>query len=196
MPVALLLLDYQKGILNSPVIPWDPADAPKTVAAAAEALAKAARAAKVPVVHVGVVRTRARGVFDEKRSQAALASGKGPRDTIALEHGSVDVEFVVAPQAGEDVVHKVGVSGFEGTRLDQVLRNLGVTDVLACGVFTHMAVESTVRQGFDKGYRMAVAAEACASPKIPLHQGSLERGIASFARVLNQAEAMALLRGA
>jgi Isochorismatase family len=39
----------------------------------------------------------------------------------------------------------------QGTRLDMLLRNGNIHDVVVAGAFTRMVVESTVRQGFDLG---------------------------------------------
>ena len=130
-------------------------------------------------------------MLDEPRTAAAVKSGKTPRLIMPLGFGSADVEFVLAPRADEEVDHKIGVSAFGGTRTETLLRNLGSTDVIVAGVFTHMAVESTVRHGFDLGFRLHVAAPACCSPTRALHDASLSTGISNFARVLTDTAAVA-----
>ena len=42
--------------------------------------------------------------------------------------------------------------------------------MLVAGLYSHMAVGSTVRQGFDLGYTMVVPADACAGPNAELHE--------------------------
>lgn len=194
MTVALVLLDLQKGILLSDWVAFEDPDGPRKVIAVAGKLHGAARAAGVPVIHVGVVRPRARGAFDAVRTANAVKSGRAPRDLLALAAGSDDIGFAVVPDAGDEVVHKIGVSAFQGTRLDTLLRHAGVENVVVAGAFTHMAVESTVRQGFDLGYRMTVVEDACCSPTAAAHNSALAVGIPSFAVVVKSAQVDELFR--
>jgi len=184
---ALVLLDIQRGILASDAIKFENPETPSALLAAAGAMLKAARAAGILVVHVGVARPPRRGAFDESRTAMAKKSGKVPRDMLALAAGSPEVEFLLDVAAEEERIYKVGVSAFEGTRLDQVLRNGGIHEVVVGGAFTHMVVESTVRQGFDLGYRMVVAQDACCAPMPPPHNNSLATGIPNFAVVTDSA---------
>lgn len=183
MSACLMLLDMQHGILQSGRIPFEAAAIPETVIREAEALTKIARMDNVPVIHVGVVRTNATGVLDEPRTQAARKSGKVPRDVLPLAAGTKDIEFVVAPQVDEEIVYKIGVSAFAGTRAEPIIRNLDARDVFVAGAFTHMVVESTVRSGFDLGFRMHVVASACCAPAKAIHEASLSGSIPNFARV-------------
>lgn len=194
MTIALVLLDLQKGILLSDRIKFEDPDAPRKVLAAADALRNAARAAGVPVIQVGVVRPRARGAYDALRSSNAVKAGKAPRDILSLAAGSDDVAFALAPHPDEEIVHKVGVSAFQSTRLDALLRNARVDDVVVGGAFTHMVVESTVRQGFDLGYRMTVVEDLCCAPAAAPHNAALTVGIPNFAVVVKSAEAVALFQ--
>jgi biuret amidohydrolase len=193
MPAALVLLDLQHGILSSPAVAWENPRTPAMVTATADELLRAGRAARLLVVHAGVVRAQARGALDEIRTSAAHKSGRAPRDVLAMAAGTRDVEFALAPVAGEEIVHKMGVSAFAGTRLDLLLHSVGVRDVFIGGVFTHMVVESTARQGFDLGYRMHVVSDACAAPATAPHQNALATGIPNFAVVLNVGDAVAAM---
>ncbi|MBS0320777.1 MAG: cysteine hydrolase [Proteobacteria bacterium] len=193
MTVALVLLDLQVGLVRSPRIAWEDPATPGRAIEAARALLDAARGNGVPVIHVGVVRPHARGQFDTPRTMVARKSGRIPRDVAPLEAGSDDTAFVLVPGPGEEVVHKVGVSAFQGTRLDALLRNAGIHDVVVAGAFTHMVVESTVRQGFDLGYRMTVVTDACCAPVAAAHQAAMTVGIPSFAIVAGLEESVALL---
>jgi gluconolactonase len=64
------------------------------------------------------------------------------------------------PREDELVLDRVRMSAFSGTSLDVMLRNLGVTDVVVVGVWTNMAVEHTVRDAADLGYRATVVSDA------------------------------------
>jgi nicotinamidase-related amidase len=194
LAIALVLLDLQKGILSSSAITFENPDTPRATLRAAESLLNAARAAARPVVHVGVSRSHHRGAFDNPRSANALKSGRVPRDILALAPGSPEIEFELRPAATEDTIYKMGVSAFEGTRLDQVLRNAQVREVMVAGAFTHMVVESTVRQGFDLGYTMIVVSDACCAPVPGPHNNALAVGIPNFALVMDSAQAIERLK--
>jgi nicotinamidase-related amidase len=113
---------------------------------------------------------------------------------LALSAESADVEFVLSPAPDEETVHKIGVSAFQGTRLDALLRNAAIQDVVVAGAFTHMVVESTVRQGFDLGYRMMVVEDACCAPAGAPHQAALTVGIPNFAVIVKSDEAVDLFK--
>jgi nicotinamidase-related amidase len=191
MTTALVLLDLQRSLVANDALAFENPALRDGCVRAATALLDAARKAGAPVVHVGVVRPARKGFADTPRTQAAIASGKVPRDILPMAAGSEGVQFVLQVESGEDIVHKAGVSAFEGTRLDQLLRSAGVTDVVIGGAFTHMVVESTARQGFDLGYRMVVAKDACCAPKNVLHDNSLATGIPNFAVVEEASQAAA-----
>jgi nicotinamidase-related amidase len=194
MTLALVLLDLQKGIMQAPGITWEDASAPARVLDVAASLLDAAHEGGVPIVHVGVVRPHSRGAFDALRTAGSRKSGRAPRDVTPLASGSTDVAFVHAPGPTEEVVHKIGVSAFQGTRLDGLLRNVGADEVMVAGAFTHMVVESTVRQGFDLGYRMIVVEDACCASATAPHQAALAIGIPSFATIVKSDEACRMLR--
>lgn len=185
MNKALVLLDMQKGILYSEIIRWEDTNAPDEAVSAARRLIQAFHAAHVPVMQVGVARQRIRGTFDVPRSAAADRSGRPPRDVLPLQPGTAETEFVITPLPEDEVIHKIGVSAFQGTPLDQMLRNTGAKEVIVAGTFTHMAVESTARQGFDLGYHMIVAKDACCAPVSSLHEHTLSATLPNFARVLS-----------
>ena len=180
--IALTVVDFQKGILESSAIKWDNPSGPGSVLEAASSAVASCRKASVPVIHVGVRRPSLRGRLDELRTAVSEATGKAPRDICGLE-SRPDIDFCIDPKAGEDLLYKVGVSAFSGTSLDGLLRNLGVRRVLVCGVFTHMAVESTVRAGFDLGYHMYVVEDACGSASTVTHRASLG-SMAAFGRAI------------
>ena len=193
MTIALLLVDFQRGILASDAIHFDDPGKASAAIAAAERVLAAARAAQALVVHVGVARSLPRTAFDAIRTSVGRKSGKAPRDVLPLAPGSEATHFLVAPRADEEVVIKMGVSAFQGTRLDTLLRSAGVTQVLLAGAFTHMAVESTARQGFDLGYHMLTITDACCAPAQAAHAGSLGVGLPSFSELLSADEAIARL---
>ncbi|MCP5184984.1 MAG: cysteine hydrolase [Pseudomonadales bacterium] len=66
----------------------------------------------------------------------------------------------VAPEPGEIVLTKTCSGAFNGTILDTVLRNLGITHLIVCGFVTDECVETTARVALDLGYLPRIVADA------------------------------------
>jgi biuret amidohydrolase len=60
------------------------------------------------------------------------------------------------------LIHK-GNSAFFGTGLQAILEAKAVTDLMVCGLATQFSVEHTVRDAADRGYRVTVLRDCCAS---------------------------------
>jgi len=170
---ALLLSDLQAAIISgSPLAPSN-RDALGRVNAAVERCAEAldaARRAGVLVVHVRVA-------FSPGHPEANPHSPmmRFMRDKGLLVEGGPGTAFDprVAPGPGEIVVTKHTVSAFAGTPLDQILHARGVGTVILGGLVTHYAVEGTARDAHDRGYRVIVLTDGCASATPSRHEASL-----------------------
>ena len=77
--------------------------------------------------------------------------------------GSPGFELVaeMAPLDSEAVLDKITMSAFEGTPLDIVLRDCGLSAFAVVGVATEIGIEPTVRHGADLGYIPVVVTDAC-----------------------------------
>lgn len=178
---AVLVVDVQHGFADPAECPWlDDATIAAIDGAIARtrALVEVARAAAVPVVWVRLV----------QREHAPWRASDWFREYPPGEHGmcvagtrGVDW-YGVEPAPGELVVDKHRYNGFLETPLDASLRAMGVTWFVACGLSTECCVESTVRGGFELGYRVVVAGDACAAEG-DLHAASLESMARNFALV-------------
>jgi nicotinamidase-related amidase len=80
----------------------------------------------------------------------------------------------IAPQADEIVVTKTTDSALTGTNLRLILNNLGVSQVVCCGIFTDQCVSSTVRTLADESFSVIVVEDACAAGSDALHRQELE----------------------
>ena len=78
----------------------------------------------------------------------------------SLEHQIVDR---LAPLEHELVVDKNTSSPFNGTGIDQILRNLQLDTLVLAGMATDMCVETTARDAADRGYNVIVAEDAVAT---------------------------------
>ena len=118
----------------------------------------AARAAGVAVFHNRIVAYPGRDVGG---SNAPISRMVGPDSRRVGTWGAAIVDGL-DPREDELVLDQVRMSAFSGTSLDVMLRDLGVTDVVV-GVWTNTAVEHTVRDVADHGYRVTVVSDATSS---------------------------------
>ena len=79
----------------------------------------------------------------------------------------------LAPLENEIVLNK-GCSGvFNGTAIDQILRNMGIETLIVCGVVTDGCVETAVRDASDRGYNVILLSDACATSSPEDHAHAL-----------------------
>lgn len=102
---------------------------------------------------------------------------------IGVPKGSWDAKVpdAIAPQADEIVIPKTSSSVFISTNIDYVLRNLGVKQLILCGVVSDQCVESAVRDACDLGYLVTLVPDACATFAEERQQASV-RAIAGYCR--------------
>lgn len=90
---------------------------------------------------------------------------------------------------GDILLPKTSCNVFVSTRLDYLLRNLGIEQLVVVGQLTDECVESAVRSAADLGYFVTVVADACASKTPEKHQKGLD-GMRGFARILKTSQMM------
>jgi nicotinamidase-related amidase len=78
------------------------------------------------------------------------------------------------PVGDEIVVTKTTDSALTGTNLRLILHNLGIKNVICCGIFTDQCVSSTVRSLADESYAVIVLEDCCAAATDELHRKELE----------------------
>jgi nicotinamidase-related amidase len=89
----------------------------------------------------------------------------------------------VRPAPAELVLYKRGVSALAGTELDRLLRLRDVNTLVLAGVATHFAAEGTAREAVDRGYRVVVLEDCCASRVSAVHRHSIDVILRSLGRV-------------
>jgi nicotinamidase-related amidase len=66
----------------------------------------------------------------------------------------------VAPYPGEIIVQKGESSAFKETPLDDVMRGLGIQEIVVAGTQTEFCIDATCRQATQLGYRVILVADA------------------------------------
>lgn len=111
--------------------------------------------------------------------------------------GSREAEFLpeVAPAGDEIVIDKTACGVFASTNLAYVLRNLGITSLVLCGVLTNECVESAAREGCDLGFGITVVEDACAATASSAHDASIACLDETYARIRDTDAVLADLGG-
>lgn len=107
----------------------------------------------------------------------ALANSVGILDKIkasgAFKAGSAGAETVPQLAAFGDrityVTGKVGFNAFSNTKLDHVLQQRGIKDVLVAGMVTSLCIDSTGRAAYERGYSVKILSD-CTSARTRAEQ--------------------------
>jgi len=151
----------------------------------------AARDAGVVVFHNRIVVYPGRDVGG---SNAPIFRMLGP-DSLKLGTWGAAIVDGLDPREDELVLDRMRMSAFHGSNLDPMLRNLAVTDVIVVGVWTNMAVEHTVRDAADLGYRVTVVSDATSSINDDWQRAALGYALTNIATIADTAAVRAALQG-
>jgi len=157
-----------------------------------KALAAAARAAGMAVIHVHyIVEEGAPGL----KLNAPLFQGVA--EAKALVRGTWGAAAVAGlePQAGDLVVEKMRMNAFHDTHLETLLKGLGVDTIVISGAWTNFSVEHTARHGADAGYRAIVLTDGTSTINDEWHNAGLNYALENIAERVTCAEAAAALGG-
>ncbi|HEY4466205.1 MAG TPA: isochorismatase family cysteine hydrolase [Klebsiella sp.] len=172
---ALLMLDFLNEIVHPDGVYarmgyYQQVSENAVIERAAQAL-EAARSSAIPVVHVVVGFSDnyvecpvGSEVFDTARRNKLLRFGTW----------STDIIEVLAPQPGENIIHKHRVDPFYQTNLELTLRSLGVDTLVLAGVSTEFVVLATAMSAQDRGFHVIVLEDAVAAVNSVKHLAALE----------------------
>lgn len=113
------------------------------------------RSGKLPIVHIQHISTRPCATF-------FLPDTEG-----------INFHESVLPMPGEKVIKKHFPNSFRDTDLEEYLRSRGISQLVICGMMSHMCIDATVRTAFDKGYQCMVAHDACAARNLSFHGSAI-----------------------
>jgi nicotinamidase-related amidase len=151
---ALIVVDLQQGIINSPFL--------HPIAGVIErtcALLNAFRQHNLPVILVNV-------------AGGAPGRTEQPRRFSTLS-GFSDLIPELNRKASDIVVTKRTWGAFAGTDLETQLKANAVTQVVVTGVATGTGVEATARQAYEQGFNVTLALDAMTDLRPEAHEYSL-----------------------
>jgi len=157
----------------------------QNVVANVAGLAAACRKAGVPVIHVWyIVDEGAPGL----QQNAPLFEGVKAGNALVRGSWGAAPAKGLEPQPGDHVVEKMRMNGFYETRLDILLRGLGVETLIISGAWTNMSIEHTARHAADAGYRAVVPSDGTSTVNDEWQHAALNYAMTNVASVGTCAE--------
>jgi nicotinamidase-related amidase len=109
------------------------------------------RTSKLPVIHIQHVALNPNATF-------FLLNTKG-----------TEININVKPLENEKVIVKHYPNSFRETELLNYLKEKHITDLVICGMMTHMCVDATVRAAKDLGFTITLIGDACATRDLEIN---------------------------
>jgi nicotinamidase-related amidase len=193
---ALVLIEYQNdftsegGVLHGAVS--EVMDKTGMMANTLEVV-DAARAAGATVMHAPI--TFAEGYNELSSHPYGIL--KGVVDGKAFIKGSWGAAIVdeLAPADGDIVIEgKRGLDTFASTNLDFILRSKGITTIVLGGFLTNCCVESTMRSGYENGYKVITLKDCVAGTSTEEHENALKYDFPMFSEPMAASDLIAELK--
>jgi nicotinamidase-related amidase len=160
---ALLTQECQRGVVGDLSPLPDLAAAARDAIPRAARLVEAARAAGAAVIHCTAERRRdGKGASSNARIFQYMAKA---RAEARLEPGSAAAAIVpeIRVDSADLVLPRLhGLSPFQGTELDFLLRNLGVRTIVGVGVSVNVAIQNLAFDAVNAGYQVVIPRDAVA----------------------------------
>lgn len=131
-------------------------DGMETIIPANQALLKAARAKRIPIVYTTTAYQDPKGA----RSDTGLWHMKIPVETLLVDTEATAIDDRIEPEEGEQVIVKKRASAFHGTYLAGYLRAQRVDTVILTGVTMAGCVRHSTEDAIAEGFRPIVVREA------------------------------------
>ncbi len=184
---ALVTQEIQRGVIGDQSALPELAAAAKAAVPNIAALVLAARSAGVPVIHCTAER-RADGRGANHNARLFRYMAKAP---LKLTPGSTAVEVVPEVSVDEqDIVlpRLHGLSPFQGTELDSILRNLGVRTLVGVGVSVNVAIQNLCFDAVNASYQVVIPKDAVAGFPAEYVDAVFEHTLGAIASLVTSAD--------
>lgn len=192
---ALVLIEYQNefasegGVLNQAVAG---VMAKTGMLANTVALAAAARAAGVTVMHAPI--TFAPGYGELSRHPYGILKGVVEGSAFVKNTWGAAIVDDLTPVEGDIVIEgKRGLDTFASTNLDFILRSKGIDTIILGGFLTNCCVESTMRTGYENGFRVITLPDCLAATSQEEHDNAITYDYPMFSMPMTSTEVIAAL---
>jgi len=109
--------------------------------------------------------------------------------------GSKEAQILeeLQPVGDEIVIPKLSTNAFTSSPIDAVLRYMGITKLLVCGVNTNYCVETFIRDAYDLGYEVVLLEDCCATVVEEHHRVTCEEVDEIFCKVRSADQILAAI---
>ncbi len=107
------------------------------------------------------------------------------------DHPASRIVDTLKPEETDLIVIKNTSSVFTATKLEFLLRNMGIEQLFVTGVVTNMCVEGSARTAGELGFEVFIIDDACAAWSEQIHKNTLQSFSLLFGHVLTTQEAIA-----
>ncbi len=142
MKTAFIIIDIQNDYFDYGTMTLDSSD---KAAENARLILDRFRTDSMPIIHIQHIATRPTATF-------FLPNTKG-----------AEIHDNVKPLGQEKIIVKHYPNSFRETELLDYLKSKNITDLVICGMMTHMCVDATVRAAKDFGFNIVLIGDACAT---------------------------------
>lgn len=172
---AVVLIEYQNdfttegGVLHAAVSEVMTAT---DMLAKTKAVVAAARDAGATIMHAPI--TFVEGYHEISAHPYGILKGVVDGNAFVKDSWGAAIVDDLAPQPGDIVVEgKRGLDTFASTNLDFILRSKGIRTIVLGGFLTNCCVESTMRTGYENGYRVITLTDCTAATSTAEHDNAL-----------------------
>jgi nicotinamidase-related amidase len=145
----------------------------------------ACRARGVPVLYA----TKERAPGAPQPDTAPIYRLSGPEPILVQGTWGAEVVAELAPAPGDHLLPRLtSIDPSHGSELWPTLERLGITTLVVAGISTTLAVEGTVRAAANRGFRVVVIEDCCASVPEAWHRFSADHVLPLLADVVSAAE--------
>lgn len=192
---ALVLIEYQNeftsdgGVLHDAVA--EVMDSTGMLSNTVTLVDKA-RAAGVTIMHAPI--TFAPGYGELTRHPYGIL--KGVVDGNAFVKGTWGAAIVddLTPTEGDILIEgKRGLDTFASTNIDFILRSKGIETIILAGFLTNCCVESTMRSGYENGYRVITLTDCTAATSPAEHENAISFDYPMFSLPVESSVVLAAL---
>lgn len=148
MNTALIIIDIQNDYFEGGTAQLvNPDKASRN----AKLLLEQFRKENLPIIHIQHIATRPNATF-------FIPDTKG-----------AEIHNDVRPTVSEKIIVKHYPNSFRETNLLEYLKSKDITDLVFCGMQTHMCVDATTRAAKDLGFNCVVIGDACATKDLEVN---------------------------
>ncbi len=187
---ALVTQEIQRGVMGDlSALPELAAEGAKVIPRIAT-LVDAARAAGVPVIHATAER-RADGLGANTNARLFQYMAKAEPKLIPGSDAAAIVPEVKVAESDLVLPRLHGLSPFQGTELDFVLRNLGVSTIVGVGVSLNVAIPNFTFDAVNASYQVVIPRDAVAGTPAEYAQQVLQHTLRNVATLVTADDVVA-----